>query len=160
MMERWTYINGEWVPEAAASLHIYDSGFMFGDSVFEMHRTFMHRHFLLNAHIDRLWTSMAYMQIPISKTKEEVRRLCDEAIERNDFPSDDEYRFMINVSRGPLEVYREVFELKPGQQWGEPTWIINVWPLSKTAKRLARFYDEPADACVTVQRQVPSQFIE
>lgn len=158
--ERWTFINGNWVPEAAAKIHIYDSQFLYGDACFEMHRTFRHKHFLLPAHIDRLWISMKALQIPITKTKAEVFKLCDEAIERNNFPVDEEYRFMINVSRGPLEIYREVFELAEGESWGEPTWIVNVWPLSKTTKKLAHFYDDPADARVTVQRQVPSQFID
>lgn len=159
-MNRYTYINGNWVPEASAKIHIYDSQFMFGDAVFEMHRTFNHQHFLLKEHIDRLWLSMQSMQIPITKTKDEVKSLCDEACKRNHFSSDDEYRFMINVSRGPLSIYQEVFELEYGASWNEPTWIINVWPLSYTSKSLAHFYDEPADARVTVQRQVPSQFID
>lgn len=160
MSVRSTYINGEWLPEAAAKISIFDSHFMFGDAVFEMHRTFRHQHFLLDEHLDRLWTSMQYMQIPITKSKDEVRALCNEAIRRNPLPADEEYRFMINVSRGPLGIYREVFELEGGQAWNQPTWIINIWPLSKTTKTLAHFYEEPADARVTVQRQVPSQFIE
>jgi branched-chain amino acid aminotransferase len=159
-VDRYTYINGDWVPEAAAKIHIYDSHFMFGDAVFEMHRTFNHQHFLLDEHVDRLWLSMQSVQIPITKTKEEVKRLCQEAVERNTFDQSDEYRFMINVSRGPLSIYREVFELERGAAWGEPTWIINVWPLSITSRSLAHFYDEPADARITVQRQVPSQFID
>lgn len=160
MSERWTYINGEWVPEANAKIHIYDSQFMYGDAVFEMHRTFRHKHYLLERHIDRLWVSMKCAGIPITKTKVEVRKLCDEAIKRNPFPEDEEYRFMINVSRGPLSIYREVFELEGGAQWDQPTWIINVWPLSKSTAGLAHFYDDPADAIVTVQRQIPSQFLD
>lgn len=160
MTERYTYKNGTWLPEASASISIFDSQFMFGDAVFEMHRTFNHKHFLLDEHIDRLWTSMKYMQIPITKTKQEVKDLCDEAIKRNPLPEWEEYRFMINVSRGPLGIYKEVFELEEGDNWNQPTWIINIWPLSKTTKTLAHFYDEPADARVTVQRQIPSQYLE
>lgn len=160
MSERWTYINGVWVPEAAAKIHIYDSQFMFGAAAFEMHRTFNHKHFLLNKHIDRLFVSMKQLRIPITYNHAQIVKLCDEAIERNNFPTDEEYRFMINVSHGPLEVYRDVFELDENQQWGQPTFIINVWPLSKTTKKLAHFYEQPADAHVTVQRQVPSQFID
>ena len=58
MLERQTYINDEWVPESKASIHIYDSHFMFGDGVFEMVRTFNHEFFLLDEHIDRLFRSM------------------------------------------------------------------------------------------------------
>ena len=67
--ERVTYQSGEWVPESEASIHIYDSQFMFGDGVFEMARTFNHEFFILDEHIDRLFRSMRYLQIPITKTK-------------------------------------------------------------------------------------------
>ena len=67
---------------------------------------------------------------------------------------------MINVSRGPLAIYREVFELHKGQQWNEPTWIINIWPLSKTAKALGHFYDTGANAVIPPQRQIPARLLE
>lgn len=154
--ERWTYINGEWKPEAAAYIHIYDSHFMFGDAVFEMHRTFGHQHFLLDEHIDRLWASMRHAQIEPNFTRRDLYALCDEAIRRNRFDHDEEYRFMINVSRGPLSIYHEVFDI--GHRG--TNLIVNVWPLSKTAKTLAHFYDEPADARVVTQRQIPSHLLD
>ena len=156
MTDRWTYMDGEWKPEAAAHIHIYDSHFMFGDAVFEMHRTFRHQHFLLDEHFDRLWASMRHACIEPDFTREHLRSLCDEAIERNPFPADEEYRFMINVSRGPLPIYHEVFDIdRRGVNL-----IVNVWPLSKSTRTLAHFYDEPADARVVSQRQVPSQYID
>jgi branched-chain amino acid aminotransferase len=164
--ERTTYHSGEWIPESKASIHIYDSQFMFGDGVFEMIRTFNHKFFLLERHIDRLFRSMKYLQIPITKTKQEVMDLCAEAFNRNSehFPSNGNYpeecRLMINVSRGPLSIYREIFELQKGDKWNEPTWIINVWPLSKTAKALGHFYDTGANAVIPSQRQIPSRLLE
>ena len=119
MKERQTYSSGEWVPESKASIHIYDSQFMFGDGVFEMVRTFNHKFFLLDEHIDRLFKSMKFLDIPITKTKEEVRSICQEAFDRNAefFKKDvngytEECRLMLNVSRGPLGIYKEVFELQ------------------------------------------------
>jgi branched-chain amino acid aminotransferase len=167
MKERQTYVTGEWLPESKASIHIYDSQFMFGDAVFEMARTFNHKFFLLEDHIDRLFKSMRYLEIPITKSKKEVLDLCEEALNRNkdffdkkfgEYP--EECRLMINVSRGPLGIYREVFELQKGENWNEPTWIINVWELSKTAKTLGHFFTTGANAVITEQRQVPSRLIE
>jgi len=168
MKERQTYINGEWIDESKASIHIYDSQFMFGDGVFEMARTFNHEFFLLEEHIERLFRSMKYLQIPITKTKEEVINLCEEAFERNkeyftgnaggEYP--EECRILINVSRGPLGIYREVFELTRGEKWNEPTWIINVWQLSKTSRGLAHFFEHGADAIIPSQRQIPSRLLE
>ena len=162
LKERVTYHSGEWLPESEASIHIYDSQFMYGDAVFEMARTFNHEFFILDEHIDRIFRSMKYLRIPINKTKQEVKDLCLEAFERNKehFPKGEECRIMINVSRGPLAIYREVFELKKGQKWNEPTWIINVWPLSKTASILGHFYETGVNAVITSQRQIPSSLLE
>lgn len=73
---------------------------------------------------------------------------------------EEEVRLMINVSPGPLSIYKEVFELQKGQDWDKPTWIINVWPLSKTAKTLAHFYQTGVNAVVTSQRQIPARLLE
>ena len=50
LKERVTYHSGDWVPESSASIHIYDSQFMFGDGVFEMARTFNHVFSFRRAH--------------------------------------------------------------------------------------------------------------
>lgn len=183
MSERLTYVSGKWVTESEAKIHIYDSHFMFGTAVFEMARTFNHQYFLLDEHIDRLFRSMKYVQIPIDKTKEEIKELCEKAIEINKehFSSyrhnpeshserwrfdvagrfhEEEVRLMINVSAGPLGIYREVFDLDENEDWNKPTWIINAWPLSKTAKTLTHLYDTGVNAVVTSQGQIPSRLLE
>lgn len=160
--ERVTYVSGKYVPESKACIHIYDSQFMFGDAVFEMHRTFKHEHFLFDEHIERLFASMKYASIKIDKTRDELLDICNELMERNKehFPVDEEYRFMINVSRGPLPIYKEVFQLESGDDWNKPTWIVNAWPLSKVAKTMAHFYETGANSIVPSQRQIPSQFLD
>jgi branched-chain amino acid aminotransferase len=159
--ERVTYINGRWVPESRATIHIYDSQFMYGDAVFEMHRTFNHQHFLLDEHIDRLFASMKSFYIPIDKTRDEIKHIFNELMRRNvaHFVND-EYRFMVNVSRGPLPIYKDVFKLELGDDWSKPTWIFNDWPLSKTACYLGHFYETGVNAIITSQRQVPAQYID
>ena len=167
LKERVTYHSGDWVPESRASIHIYDSQFMFGDGVFEMARTFNHKFFLLEEHIDRLFRSMKFLQIPITKSKQEVIDLCLEVFERNkdhwhqnELGQPEECRIMINVSRGPLAIYREVFELNKGQDWDKTTWIINAWPLSKTARALGHFYNTGVNAVIPPQRQIPARLLE
>lgn len=159
--ERVTYINGRWVPESKAVIHIYDSQFMWGDAVFEMHRTFNHQPFLLDAHIDRLFASMKSFYIPIDKSREEIKNIFNELAQRNaDSFIDDEYRFMVNVSRGPLAIYKDVFTLELGDDWNKPTWIFNDWPLSKTARHLAHFYETGVNAVLVNQRQIPAQYLD
>lgn len=158
---RVSYKSGLWVPEEELAIHPYDEQFMYGTGVFEMWRTFNHDVFLLNEHIDRLFASMRSFYIPVNKTREEIASIILELMERNGEQfNDDEYRIMVNVSRGPLPIYREVFELDEGERWGDPTWIFNAWPLSKTAKHLAHFYDTGVNAVLVHQRQIPAQFLD
>lgn len=159
--ERVTYINGRWVPESQAGMHIYDASFMFGVSCFEFHRTFNHKHFLLDEHIDRLFMSMKSFYIPIDKSRQEIKDIFDELMVRNGHHFvGDEYRFMVNVSPGPLSIYKEVFQLADGDDWNKPIWTFNDWPLSKTSKHLAHFYSTGANAVTTSQRQIPAQYLD
>lgn len=159
--ERITYVNGRYVPESQAHVHIYDSQFMFGDGVFEMFRTFKGEPFLFVEHIDRLFMSMKTYGITIDKTLLDIKAICDELMRLNvSHFVNDEYRFMINVSRGPLSIYKDVFTLELGDEWNKPSWIINPWPLSKTAKTLAHFYETGANAVIVPQRQIPAQFLD
>ena len=156
MKERVVYHTGKWVPVSKAGIHIYDSQSFFGDGIFEMVRTFNQEFFILDKHIDRLFRSANYLQIPISKTKQEIIDLCKETLERNKehFPEEEECRLYINASRGPLPMYSEVFDKI------EPTLIIDTWPLSKTAKSLGHFYKTGVNAVVPVQRQIPARLLE
>ena len=156
MNERVVYHTGKWIPVSKAGMHIYDSQSFFGDGIFEMVRTFNQEFFILDKHIDRLFRSANYLQIPISKTKQEITDLCKETLERNKehFPEGEECRLYIYASRGPLPMYSEVFDRV------EPTFIIDAWPLSKTAKSLGHFYKTGVNAIVPVQRQIPARLLE
>ena len=156
MNERVVYHTGDWVPVSKAGIHIYDSQSFFGDGIFEMVRTFNQEYFILEKHIDRLFRSADYLQMTICYTKQEIIELCREILERNKehFPEGEEVRLYINASRGPLPMYGEVFDKL------EPPFIIDAWPLSKTAKNLGHFYETGANAVVPVQRQIPARLLE
>ena len=53
-MGRKVFFNGNYLDESMAKVSIYDSALMFGDTVFEMTRSFNRKHFRLGEHIDRL----------------------------------------------------------------------------------------------------------
>ncbi|MBI2964672.1 MAG: hypothetical protein HYY34_00550 [Chloroflexi bacterium] len=61
--ERVAYINGKIVPESQALVSFRDRGFLYGDAVFDTTRTFGHRIFKLEQHIDRFFRSLKYVQI-------------------------------------------------------------------------------------------------
>ena len=56
--ERVAYVNGKIVPESEAVISIRDRGFLQGDAVFDTTRTFGHRIFRLDEHLDRFFHSL------------------------------------------------------------------------------------------------------
>ena len=138
MSGRLVYMNGEFVPEEDARISIYDSALMFGDMVFEMTRSFNKQQFKLREHLERLYSGLKILRIPVQMSIEEMEQACFQTIEQNDpiFAPHDEHRLMINVSRGPLGIYAPIFGGKM-----EPTVVIADFPLKWTVAGMARFYD-------------------
>ena len=154
---RVVYMNGKFVPENEAKISIYDSALMFGDMVFEMTRSFNKKQFKLKEHIDRLYSSIEHVEIPFSLKKEELIELCNTTIEKNEpsFSKHDEHRLVINVSRGPLGIYADVFGGKL-----EPTIIIADFPLKWTVQGMGSLFDEGINAVITKQRAIPAELID
>ena len=125
--------------------------------VFEMTRSFNKKQFKLREHLQRLYTSINYVHIPLKMSLEEMESACFETIEKNEpfFDEHDEHRLMINVSRGPLSIYSEVFNGKL-----EPTIIISDFPLKWTVMGMGRLFDVGINAVIPNQRAVPAELID
>ena len=154
---RVVYMNGEFVPEAEARISIYDSALMFGDMVFEMTRSFNRRQFKLREHLERLYASMRYLRIPEPMPLADMEALCDETVQRNDpaFEDTDEHRLMINVSRGPLAIYSQLFD-----DPAAPTLVISDFPLKWTVASMGHLFDAGINAVVTSQRAMPASLLD
>ena len=61
--ERVAYYNGKIVPEHDVRVPFRDRGFKYGDAVFDTTRTFGHRIFRLQEHLERLYRSLRYLRI-------------------------------------------------------------------------------------------------
>lgn len=155
--KRVVYMNGKFIPEREAKISIYDSALMFGDMVFEMTRSFNKEQFKLREHLKRLYASIKFVQIPLRLSVEEMENLCYETIERNDpyFENTDEHRLMINVSRGPLSIYTELFDGKI-----EPTVVIADFPLKWTVSTMGPLFDTGINAVIPSQRAIPAYLLE
>jgi len=70
--ERLVSINGVLVPESQATVSAFDRGFLWGDGVYEVTPCFEGRTFRLEAHIDRLYRSLRYVQIDTGMTRDEM----------------------------------------------------------------------------------------
>ena len=154
---RSVYFNGELIPETEAKVSIYDSALMFGDMVFEMTRSFDKKQFKLRDHIDRLYSGLKILQIPISMTEQEMEAACYQTIEANDhlFEADDEHRLMIDVSRGLLGIYQGIEGLHKG-----PNVIIADFPLRWTVAGMGELFDSGINAVITSQRAIPASLLD
>jgi len=156
-MSRLVYMNGKFVPEKEAKISIFDSALMFGDMVFEMTRSFNKKQFKLRQHLDRLYASIKHVHIPLKMTIDEMEEACYLTIEKNEpfFKENDEHRLMINVSRGPLSIYQEIFDGKL-----EPTVTIADFPLKWTVQGMGKLFDNGINAVIPSQRAIPANLLD
>ncbi len=61
----WVSIDGEIMPGAEARISVFDRGFLFGDSVYEVLRTVRGRPLFWEEHAARLWKSAALIHLDI-----------------------------------------------------------------------------------------------
>ncbi len=154
---RFVYMNGKFVPENDAKVSIYDSSLMFGDMIFEMTRSFNKKQFKLRDHLQRLYASLKYVHIPLKMSIDDMEKACLETIEKNEpfFNDTDEHRLMINVSRGPLSIYSEIFNGKL-----DPLVIISDFPLKWTVSGMGKLFDTGINAVIPSQRAIPSYLLD
>lgn len=90
------WLNGRWLPVEEAVVPVLDRGFMFGDGVYEVVRSYGGRLWALGAHLERLARSLN--QIEISGVDLDfVRALVDEGNRRSGYESAHVY---VQVTRG------------------------------------------------------------
>ncbi len=156
-MKRKVFFNGSFVDEDKAKLSIYDSSLMFGDMVFEMTRSFNHKHFLLDEHIDRLFFGIKILEIPFKYTKKNVLDFCNETTKVNQkmFSKKDEHRLMIDVTRGVLDIYKPVINNYKGSNL-----IIADFPLRWTVSGMGKLFKSGINAVITSQRAIPSRYLD
>lgn len=154
---RKVYFNGSFVPESEAKLSIYDSALMFGDMIFEMTRSFNKKQFKLREHIDRLYTGVKILRIPLNMSPEEMEEACYKTVEINDpfFSETDEHRLMIDVSRGVLGLYEGINGLHKG-----PNVLIADFPLRWTVAGMGALFDKGLNCVITSQRAIPSHLLD
>ena len=144
--ERVAYVNGKIVPESQAMVSIRDRGFLQGDAVFDTTRTFGHRIFRLDEHLDRFFNSLKYMRIDPGLSKQEFARVTMEVLEAN-LPligEDDDYWVSQRVSRGVMVDGEYV-----------PTVVIECAPLPFDVR--AKYYRDGLPVIVPSVRRTPPE---
>jgi len=101
------FLNGEFVPASQAHLAIYDAGIVLGATVTEMVRTFRHRLFRLDDHLDRLARSLRYVRFDIGMSIGELGKKVTELATRNAelLGPEDDLGLVIFVTAGEYPTY-------------------------------------------------------
>ena len=144
--ERVAYVNGQVVPENEAKISIGDTGFLYGDAVFDTTRSFGHRIFRLEEHLDRLYNSLKYMRIDPGMTKIELSELTTKIFEAN-LPllaENEDYWITQRFTRGMR-----------GDSGSNPTVIVECYPLPFDER--ARFYRDGLPIATPSIRRTPPQ---
>lgn len=87
MADYTAYFNGEWVPFSEVKIDPMDRGFMVGDVVFDVERTFNGKTFRMRQHIERLYRSLKYVRIDPGLSVEEMIDISEEVVQRNEVTS-------------------------------------------------------------------------
>ena len=155
MSSRQAYISGELVPEEDAKISIFDSAVTLGDTVTESTRTFGHRPFKLDRHIERLYLSLKVTRIDPGCEPEEMKRITLDLLETNLslIGPEEDYWIVHNISRG-----LHVPGPDPTVQRSEATVMITNAPMD--LRGWAAFYGAGCHAVTAMSRMIPSQSMD
>jgi branched-chain amino acid aminotransferase len=147
--ERVCYFNGDFVPESRALVPFRDRSFLFGDGAFDMTRTFGHRIFRLEEHIERFYRSMKALRLDPGLKPKEMTDISREVLERNMhlLGDNDDYWVGQRVSRGVMKV--------EGDNWDHygPNVVIECLPMP--LKERAHYYRDGIPVVVPSVRRTP-----
>lgn len=139
-----TYVNGRYLPHDQAVVSVDDRGLIFGDAVFDAGRTFRGEPFKLEAHLQRLYRSMRYVEFDADGILPEIREATSQVLARNtaEIEAAGDVFFEQIVTRGPTS--------PPGSDAGQvrPTVIVKVRPIPFGS--FASFYESGVDLHVSL----------
>ena len=85
MQDSVVYINGLFTPLINAKVSILDRGFCYGDGLFETMRACKGNIFRSDHHLERLFRSLPLIFIDLPMTRQEVKAVVQETLDRNKF---------------------------------------------------------------------------
>lgn len=99
-MSRIVYVNGEYLPEEAATISVFDRGFLFADAVYEVTSVLEGRLVDNPGHLARLRRSLEALCIPMPLAEDEIEAVQRTLIERNRLQNGIVY---LQVTRGAAD---------------------------------------------------------
>jgi len=148
--ERLAWFNGELVPESEVRISFRDRGWLFGDTAFDVARTFGGKPFKLREHVERLYRTLAYLQIDPGMSSDDMCRISESVVEANAplLAPNRDYWVGQRISRGLMPLDGEELE-RAG-----PTVVVDCTPLPLSS-RAADFRDGIEVIVPSVRRTPP-----
>jgi branched-chain amino acid aminotransferase len=148
---RVAWFNGKFMPESEVRIPFRDLSWVYGDGCFDMTRSFGHRLFKVQEHVDRLYRSLKYLRIDPGFGPERMVALTDELFERNRhlLGPDDDYWIGQRISRGVKDV--------PGDNldYHGPNVVLECAPLPLVQR--AKLYKDGIRVVVPSHRRTPPE---
>jgi branched-chain amino acid aminotransferase len=149
--ERVAWFNGRIVRESEVLIPFRDQGFLRGDAVFDMTRSFAGKAFRLQDHVARLYRSLKYLDIDPGLSPAEMVAISEEVLARNLHllgPGED-YWLAQRISRG--------ISRARGDNWEHygPNVIVDCVPLP--LRERARLYRDGIDVVTPSVRRTPPE---
>lgn len=145
------YLDGEFVPEAEASIPIDDPGYRWGYNVNDVFRTVKHEPYLLEEHVERLFKSCKATRIDLNQTQEDVRSIAAEVVDRYAFADEHDDIMVLMYVSGGWRLYPDADEDY------EPRLLIS--PASIPFEADAPAYLDGMRAGTARTRQIPAESI-
>ena len=96
-------INGEICKPESAKISVFDRGFLFGDSVYEVAKTYQGIPFLLQDHLDRLWKSASRLEMHLTLSQDDVSAEVNKALAELGV-EEAYFRIILTRGEGPISL--------------------------------------------------------
>jgi len=122
------WLDGRLRPISEAKLSVFDLGLVLGASVTEMVRSFRHRAFRLEAHLDRLYRSLRAVGFPSPPDRTKVNAAVSDVVAHNEklIPDEHDLGIVIFVTAGKNVTY---LGLSARDACRQPTACVHTFPL-------------------------------
>jgi branched-chain amino acid aminotransferase len=151
MADYIAYFNGQWMPASQVQIDPMDRGFLVGDAVFDVFRSFNGKSFRLKEHVDRLYRSLSYVRIDPGLSAEEMTELSEEIIRRNEH---------LRAEVGDFAVWQ--FITRGRGRWahsaGPPA--VGIFIRSLGLGRFTHLYEQGAHGVIVRIRSFPSDSLD
>ncbi len=130
-----TNIDGVITPTSEASIPVMDRGFLYGDSIYEVFRTYRGIPLFMAEHFDRLENSAELVQMDIKHSRQSLTEQIKRTVRASGATKDQDVyvRYQITRGEGPIDLYpdstlptRFVIIVAPLKKWNPDHYSIGM----------------------------------